>query len=127
MDSGDGLTPDERRIAEEGLEQAAMKFLKGSDVGETSDIDMEEGATKRKKKSKPIPKKQQEFDVKLAVCNEVKSYPELYQINHKKYHDKELKEAIWQKVSDAVTTSIGLPCSVAVCKKFWTALKESTR
>lgn len=66
------------------------------------------------------------FDEKVAVSQQVRIHPELYQITHKGYQDKQLKDSIWQNVSKTINDA-GIPISVETCKKHWTALKESTR
>lgn len=52
------------------------------------------------------------FEVKAAVCNEVRKHPEIYQITHKGYHDKPLKDANWKRISEAVSIAIGEETSV---------------
>lgn len=134
-DLDESLSAEERRIAVHGLEIEAMKFAKRSGAPVATDIqddiDMESGEEKGAKRKKTAPKrktkKEKEFDIKVAICEQVKVHPELYQINHTDYHNKEMKEAIWQKVCEAVAISTKATITVADCKKFWTALKESTR
>ncbi|XP_055308301.1 uncharacterized protein LOC129572380, partial [Sitodiplosis mosellana] len=131
------LTPEELKIAEENLLQAAFESIgtrkRRQDASSIADLpvveceSLEGSSGKKKKKKERTTKKDQEFIAKVAVCEEVRSYPQLYQISHKQYHDKEVKDAVWKLVSEGVTNRIGSPVTVTECKKFWTALKESTR
>lgn len=89
-DISDSLTAEERAKGEEELMAEVDKFVANQNT-HTEPIDEEEDEQPKKKrkkpqsKGKPAPKKDLVFDVKMAVCNEVRKHPELYQINHKEY------------------------------------------
>lgn len=130
----DSLTDEERAKSEKSLLEAANEFISNqaekSIASNDEEDDLLEPDKKRKKvgaNRKATAKKDKVFDAKLAVCNEVRKHPELYQITHKGYQNKQLKDAIWQDVSEAVSNAIDTHTPVEECKKHWTALKESTR
>lgn len=136
----DGLTAEERANAESGLLKAVDEFMKqqsegasasNNDQEESNDEDATFEPDRKKRRTKRATKKAAKkdivFDAKVAVCKEVRKHPELYQITHKGYQDKHLKDSIWENVSEAVKSCINKPISVDECKKLWTALKESTR
>lgn len=126
-DDNNSLTAEERENAADELLKEAEKFIeKGNQADGDNDDEVKE-PSRKKKRGRNATKKDQLHDVKVAVCNEIRKYPELYQITHKSYQDKQLKESTWQAVSEAVSKSIGTSTSVDICKKHWTALKESTR
>lgn len=83
--------------------------------------------TEKVQSKKRVAMKDVLFEVKAAVCNEVRKHPEIYQITHKGYHDKPLKDASWNQISEAVSIAIGEEISVEKCQKHWRALTESTR
>ncbi|KXJ70159.1 hypothetical protein RP20_CCG024602 [Aedes albopictus] len=59
--------------------------------------------------------------------NEIRQYPCLYQITSKEYLNKFAKDAIWHKISASISSVLKKPVSVPECRKYWDALKESTR
>lgn len=135
----EGLTEAERDAAVQGLTEAALNFAgrpksnrKRKDIVTDMDIDEldvvdGEKPNEKKGRSKRVSKKAAEFDIKVALCNEIRKHPEIYQITHKDYANKQAKDAIWVNISKEISQNLGSQISVADCKKYWTALKESTR
>lgn len=139
------LTEAERDAAVKDLTDAALSFSRSNrkrkegisymEVEESDEMDETDGAgksdggkqIKRKGKRKRVLKKVAEHAIKVAICSEVRKHPEIYQITHKEYSNKQLKDASWQQISKEVSQIIGSEIMVAECKKYWTALKESTR
>lgn len=81
---------------------------------------------KRKRVKKPT-KRDQELEVKLALCEEVRKYPCLYQITSKEYSNKIAKYTIWHKISVVLSDNFEKHITVLEVRKFWDALRESTR
>lgn len=77
-------------------------------------------ATKRKKKDL-------EHAAKVAICEEVRKHPAIYQITHQNYMNKITRDAIWEEISDALINKLGPSMTVQNCRKMWDALRESTR
>lgn len=128
------LSVEEREKAEQELLAACEKFVESEEKTSDSEFNTDateqddfEPAVKKRKAKKRVAKKDQVFDVKVAVCNEVRKHPEIYQITCKGYQDKNLKDASWKEISISVSEIIGIATSADTCKKHWTALKESTR
>lgn len=72
-------------------------------------------------------KRDLELEVKLTLCQEIRQYPCLYQITSKEYSNKVAKDAIWHKISASISSVLKKPVSVPECRKYWDALRESTR
>lgn len=80
-----------------------------------------------KKGNKKITKKEKEFADKVAVCKEVSKHPAIYQIIHRDYSNKQIREKIWHEISKNLIESVGEHMTIHQCKKTWEALRESTR
>lgn len=72
-------------------------------------------------------KKEKDFVAKVAVCAEVRKYPALYQISHKEYHVRPLKDSIWTKVAKAVSETVSEVVNVDDCQHMWKTLRGATR
>lgn len=137
------LTEDERAQAIKNLEQevaeqsnAEPTYIELDDIFDfeiVDDIDRdpnyEEAPSKQKKKkaTATTTKKAREYDMKVAVCKSMRQYPPIYQITHKNYSVKPIKDQMWRKISAEVTEAIGRVVPVRECQKLWEALRESTR
>ncbi|XP_062548658.1 uncharacterized protein LOC134213536 [Armigeres subalbatus] len=82
---------------------------------------------KRKRAAKKKSKRDQEIDIKLSICEEIKKYACVYQITNKDYSNKNAKDAAWHQISSNVSARMGRSVKVHECRKYWDALKESTR
>lgn len=106
------------------------EFLDNSD--NTLDENYEPSGKKKKssnskKGNKKITKKEKEFADKVAVCKEVSKHPAIYQIIHRDYSNKQIREKIWHEISKSLNESVGEHMTIRQCKKTWEALRESTR
>lgn len=103
------------------------------DVQSDDDTDIDYSPSIKKSKgaklisSKKPKKKDSEFDVKVALCSTIRAFPQVYQITHKEYSNKQIKDGCWIEISQKVSTMVGEEISVAACRKYWDALRESTR
>lgn len=79
------------------------------------------------KKSKKSTKKESEFEIKVAVCKAIRDHPQVYQITHKEYSNKQIRDAQWLEISQKVSKLVGEDTDVDKCRKIWNALRESTR
>lgn len=52
-------------------------------------------------------KKNLEYDAKAAICKEVRKHPAIYQITHKDYMNKPIKDAIREQISQTLMQEIG--------------------
>lgn len=77
--------------------------------------------------SSKLKKKDREHAAKVAICQEVRKYPSLYQITHKEHLNKVAKDAIWEEISASLKGKIGPKMTIQHCRKLWEALRESTR
>lgn len=77
--------------------------------------------------STKILKREREFEMKVAICEEVRKYPALYQITHKNYANKGIKDSNWKEISETLKIRFGPTMTISYCRKLWDALRESTR
>lgn len=110
-------------------DEIAAEYLE-SDNGFDEDYEptgKKKKASTAKKVNKKTTKKEKEFDDKVAICKEVGKQPAIYQITHRDYSNKQVREKIWQQISKDLIESNGEHMTIRQCKKIWEALRESTR
>lgn len=81
----------------------------------------------REKVAKHESKKEVEYEIKVKICRHIRQHPAIFQISHRDYGNKIVKDALWEEISKSISSEIGKHVTVAECRKYWDALRESTR
>lgn len=128
----ESLSQSKKRTATEHVEYLDVQVLDDDEEIEYFDDDDDMDETYQppnKKRPTPSPasssassstkgkKKELEYDMKVAICNQVRNFPSLYQITHQNYSNRAEKDAIWEQISVSLCTKFGPKMTVQKCRK----------
>lgn len=122
VENSDSDINEEMFEEEEVIEEHVIEMMELEDAS-----DHETRKQTKQKTSKTVLKKDREYNAKIAICEEVRKYPALYQITHRQYANKVDKDAMWEEISLALKKKMGPKMTVKYCRKLWDSLRESTR